>query len=145
MKISNRFFKLLLTLLLPVLICSQIVQAKELESAEAKGKVEFIESCSLCHGKNAKGDGLFSSMLTVETPDLTRLSKNNGGAFPFREIYLIIDGRDEIKQHGPRHMPIWGDRFNSTTWYTVNREYADTLVRGKIFELMLYLQSVQEN
>ena len=144
MEMLNKLINLLFLLLLLTLIPLQSSQGKELESAEARGKTEFAESCSLCHGESGKGDGLFSTMLKVDTPDLTQLRKNNEGVFPYRDVYLIIDGRDEIKQHGPRHMPIWGDRFNSTTWFTVNRDYADTLVRGTIFELLLYLDSIQE-
>lgn len=122
----------------------QIGFAEEELDAEALGQIEFIDSCSLCHGVEAKGDGEFATMLTVKTPDLTKLKKNNGGTFPFREVYLIIDGRDAIKQHGPRHMPIWGDRFSSVTWFAVDENYADTLVRGTIFELLLFLDSIQE-
>ena len=121
------------------------IQAEELASAIAKGKQEFSDTCSLCHGEHAKGDGQFASMLTVETANLTLLSKNNDGVFPYKDVYLTIDGTDQIKQHGPRRMPIWGDRFKSTTWFTVSEDYADSLVRGKIFELMLYLESIQEN
>ena len=134
----------ILLFLLFMLAPIHILQAEEIESAEERGKVEFVDSCSLCHGEDAKGNGIFSSMLKVETPDLTQLSRNNGGVFPYREVYFIIDGRDTIKQHGPRHMPIWGDRFKSTTWFTVNQDYAETLVRGTIFELLLYLESIQQ-
>ena len=126
------------------LIMLSAVKAQELESAIKKGKQEFMDSCFLCHGENAKGDGPFSTMLTIETADLTQLKKNNNNSFPYRNIYLTIDGTDQIKQHGPRRMPIWGDRFKSATWATVSQDYADTLVRGKIFELMLYLESIQE-
>ena len=126
-------------------LCSlSIVTAQELDNAVAEGKQEFMDSCFLCHGENAKGDGPFSTMLTIETADLTQLKKNNNGSFPYRDIYLTIDGTDQIKQHGPRRMPIWGDRFKSSTWATVSQDHADTLVRGKIFELMLYLESIQE-
>ena len=120
------------------------VNAQELEAAIEKGKLEFMENCFLCHGEQAKGDGPFATMLTVDTADLTILSKNNNGLFPYKNVYQTIDGTEQIKQHGPRRMPIWGDRFKSNTWYTVNKDYADTLVRGKIFELLLYLESIQE-
>lgn len=122
----------------------QFAQAEQMDQAVENGELEFYESCSLCHGKNAKGDGIFSTMLTIETPDLTQLSRNNGGNFPYRDVYLIVDGRESITQHGARQMPIWGDRFKATTWYTVNQKYADTLVSGKIFEVLLYLDSIQE-
>lgn len=143
MTMNKSTFAFFIALTLPLFV-SGYSYAQELDSAIKKGQQEFMDSCFLCHGENAKGDGPFSSMLTITTADLTKLSKNNGGAFPYKEIYLTIDGTEQIKQHGPRRMPIWGDRFKSTTWFTVNQEYADTLVRGKIFELMLYLESIQE-
>ena len=133
-----------LTIVILALAFLQVCVAEEELDAEAMGQIEFIDSCSLCHGVEAKGDGVFASMLTVETPDLTKLRQNNGGTFPYREVYLIIDGRDSIKQHGPRHMPIWGERFSSVTWFSVDEDYADTLVRGTIFELLLFLDSIQE-
>ena len=134
-----------ITLFCTIALCLlPVANAQELDNAVTKGKQEFMDSCFLCHGESAKGDGPFSSMLTIETADLTQLRRNNNGSFPFRDVYLTIDGTDKIKQHGPRRMPIWGDRFKSATWYTVSQDYADTLVRGKIFELMLYLESIQE-
>ena len=144
MKLPYKFFESVFIFLLLTLIPFQSSLAEKTEGAEARGKVEFIDSCSLCHGEDAKGSGIFSSMLKVKTPDLTQLSKNNNGVFPFKDVYLIIDGKESIKQHGPRYMPIWGDRFKSITWFTVNEEYADTLVAGTIFELILYLDSIQE-
>ena len=130
--------------ILAVFLIVSAVHAEESISAISKGQQEFIDNCSLCHGDVAKGDGYFSSMLTLPTPDLTKLSKNNNGIFPYKNVYLTIDGTDEIKSHGSRQMPIWGNRFKMTTWYTINQDYADTLVRGKIFEIVLYLESIQE-
>lgn len=130
--------------ILAVFLIVSTVQAEELNSTISKGQQEFIDNCSLCHGDTAKGDGYFSSMLTLPTSDLTKLSKNNNGIFPYKSVYLTIDGTEKIKSHGSHQMPIWGDRFKMTTWYTINQKYADTLVRGKIFELVLYLESIQE-
>ncbi len=125
-------------------LISGVVMAGEVNAAEVKGKQEFADSCSLCHGADAKGSGIFSEMLTIPTADLTQLRKNNEGYFPYKALYSIIDGRDDIKQHGSRYMPIWGDRYQSTTWFAVDKEHAETLVRGTIFELLLYLDSIQE-
>ena len=127
-----------------VISTSSYGDSEELKDAIANGKQEFQDSCFLCHGDDGKGKGPFASMLVIKTADLTKLSKNNNGAFPFKEVYLSIDGRDQIKQHGPRQMPIWGDRFQATTWASVSTDHASTLVRGKIFELMLYIESIQE-
>jgi len=57
---------------------------------------------------------------------------------------LSIDGREMAKHHGTRLMPIWGDRYTSESWSEVSPEYAKTLVRGRIFELILYLYSIQD-
>ena len=131
-----------LILLLISINCSTL--ANEESSHYIRGKQEFIDSCSLCHGENGKGDGVFSEILIIPSADLTQLRKKNNGYFPYKDIYVIIDGREIVKQHGPRYMPIWGDRFNTALWADVNEEYADTLVKGKIFELLLYLETIQE-
>ena len=136
--------RLLCTTIIAFAGYSGVIHAEEMGNTISKGRETFITSCSLCHGDSATGDGMFASMLTVATSDLTQLSKNNNGVFPFKEVYLTIDGRDQIKQHGPRHMPIWGDHFHSSSWFSVSEEHADTLVRGKLFELMFYLESIQE-
>ncbi len=140
---KNNIESILATIFI-VLIMINTAIANEVNEAENKGKLEFINSCSLCHGVNAKGHGVFSDMLIIPTADLTQLSKDNNGNFPYKALYSIIDGRDDIKQHGPRYMPIWGDRYQSTTWFSVDKNHAETLVRGKIFELLLYLESIQE-
>ena len=73
------------------------------------GKQEFESKCAACHGLSGKGDGPQS---TVTRPaDLTVLAKNNGGVFPTRRVYEIIDGRQDVAAHGPRTMPIWGRYF----------------------------------
>jgi mono/diheme cytochrome c family protein len=124
--------------------CLQLCLAEEPSDTEEKGKIQFNDNCALCHGISAKGDGVFSKLLTIDTPDLTRLKKDNEGSFPYKEVFLMIDGREEVLLHGPRYMPIWGDRFKSTTWASVTEEHADTLVRGTMFELLIYLDSIQE-
>ena len=56
------------------------------------GGVEFERSCAICHGFNAKGKGVMSDSLTKKPADLTVLSKNNNGHFPFTEVYQVIEG-----------------------------------------------------
>jgi cytochrome c1 len=139
----NKTKNIIFTLIISHLIFGVVI-ADEVNAAEVKGKQEFMDNCSLCHGENAKGHGVFAEMLIIPTADLTQLSKNNDGHLPYKALYSIIDGRDDIKQHGPRYMPIWGDRYQSTTWFAVDKGHAETLVRGTIFELLLYLDSIQE-
>lgn len=45
------------------------------------------------------------------TSDLTVLPKNDGGVFPLSRVCEIIDGRQQLKAHGTRAMPIWGQAY----------------------------------
>ena len=101
------------------------------------GKAEFQTSCAVCHGTDAKGSGPMAGVLRERPANLTLLGKINGGMFPFRRVIETIDGRHDVASHGGRDMPIWGMRF---------REQQDpTVVRARILELTLYLESIQEN
>ncbi len=114
------------------------------KDAIAMGKDEYQRSCSLCHGIDGKGHGVYAFELTVAPADLTLIEKKNYGVFPFSNLYKIIDGRKEIKSHGARDMPVWGDRYNSESWLNTNAKNSETLVRGQIFELLLYLETLQK-
>src|SRR5512147_3337996 len=70
------------------------------------GKKEYDASCAACHGQDGKGKGSFAELLNVSMPDLTALSKRNGGVFPAVRVYDVIDGRAAVKAHGTREMPI---------------------------------------
>lgn len=109
------------------------------------GRQEFIHTCAICHGADAKGNGPFSSSLNKKPGDLTQAKMKNNGVFPFKRLYEIIDGRKNETMHGSRTMPIWGDRYTAESWLEVSTQYSETLARGKIFELLLYLESIQSN
>lgn len=126
------------------LFALKTTHSTEMTEAIANGKQEFIDSCSICHGASATGDGEFATMLTIPVADLTTLSKNNEGNFPYYDVYLIVDGRDQIRSHELMNMPMWGDRFSTVISRSADPKHADTYVRGKIFEIMLYLQSIQK-
>ena len=70
------------------------------------GKYEFDTYCALCHGKDAKGGGPFSGLVNKKVPDLTVLSKNNGGVFPFEMAYETISGAKETAAHGTREIEV---------------------------------------
>ena len=136
-----KFYILVLFLLSPsTLIAYDEHASEEVISAGAKTYYRF---CSICHGKEAKGDGPFSENIKVSPPDLTVLSANNGGIFPWLSLYEIIDGQNVSTAHGTKEMPIWGEMFDLNQWSSSNIENASTIVHGRIFELMMYLKSIQ--
>jgi hypothetical protein len=77
----------------------------------------------------------------VRPPDLTQLSKKHQGQFPFWQVYRIIDGREEVKGHGTRDMPIWGEVFRPPEG---GKRADETGAIGRILVLVYYLQSIQE-
>ncbi len=115
---------------------------------DAFGEQEFMVACAGCHGESAKGNGPLASMLKIETPDLTRMSANNGGEFPYEYALWVIDGRQLIRIHGDADMPVWGDRYMSAIETTATAggspETWELAVRGRILSLIYHLESIQE-
>jgi len=83
-----------------------------------------------------------TKLLTIPPANLTQLTKKNGGKFPFWQVYRVIDGREEIRGHGTREMPIWGARFEAAAGG--NDSGARSQVAGQILSLVFYLQHLQE-
>lgn len=108
------------------------------------GQQDYETKCAICHGRDGRG-GSYAELLTVAVPDLTVLTKNNGGVFPFHYVYRIIDGREERKAHGPRDMPIWGQDYldkadKAFFGYSLSRE---AFVRSRILALIDYVHRLQ--
>jgi len=125
------------------LICASwsLTSAQEMDVIMA-GELEYQRYCAVCHGVDAKGYGVMRSFLTVEPSNLTQESKKNGGRFPFWRIYGVIDGREEVRGHGTRDMPIWGARFRSQAGGDDTGSRSQ--VAGRILGLVFYLQYLQE-
>jgi mono/diheme cytochrome c family protein len=113
-------------------------------SLQATGAMEYRISCATCHGQDGRGGGPLSSVLKTKPTDLTQLSKNNHGAFPFLKILQIIDGRVEISAHGTREMPAFGGRYEEEIGQTYGPFGSETVVRARILELVYYLQTLQK-
>lgn len=111
------------------------------------GKLEYDSACAVCHGLSGKGDGYLKSQLVNRVPDLTVLAKNNKGVFPFDRVYQIIDGRQEVKSHGSREMPVWGRAFNlQSSLYFDNypKQDNESAARSRILALTEYLYRLQK-
>jgi mono/diheme cytochrome c family protein len=108
----------------------------------ASGELEYQRNCAVCHGVEGRGDGVMRKYLTIRPANLRQLAKNNGGKFPFWDVYHTIDGQTEVRAHGTRDMPIWGDRFRAEAGS--DGKSAVTQAAGRILSLTFYLEHIQE-
>jgi mono/diheme cytochrome c family protein len=110
------------------------------------GQADFTTYCAACHGVDGRGDGTVAEYLTIDAADLTQLKKKNGGLFPGERIAGVIDGRAQVKVHGPRDMPVWGDWFKFEAESSKNgKGVSDVVVHERIASLVHYIESIQEN
>lgn len=122
--------------------------AAEKKSATDFGARLYSDSCAICHGAQGKGNGVGIEFLNRQPADLTVLSKNNGGVFPLERVQQVIDGRDLVKGHGSRDMPVWGRVFAAET-VKADEHYFDApydmemYVRSRILALTDYLHRIQ--
>lgn len=109
------------------------------EGVVVAGKNRYMDYCAVCHGADGMGNGPFAKMLHKQPSDLTVLSKNAGGAFPFDRVFETIDGREHLGgAHGSKEMPIWGAEWK------VDNVVGATALRGRILEMIIYLRSIQK-
>ena len=110
------------------------------------GRRDFMNYCAACHGVDGKGDGTLGEFLTLAVPDLTKLTKLNAGKFPEERVMDVIDGRVDVKVHGLRDMPVWGDWFNrEAASADTDREARELVVKDRIQSLVTFLKSIQQN
>jgi len=111
--------------------------------AEAQGARIYSNHCALCHGESGRGDGEYAMFLKIPPADLTQLSAKNGGAFPFNQVYRVIDGRADLRAHGPREMPIWGYEFKRLAVRSSEHVNPEVYAAGRIFLLIRHIRSLQ--
>lgn len=112
-------------------------------SLELGGR-DFRNYCAGCHGAEGKGDGTLAAFLTLAVPDITKLSKLNAGKFPEERVTEVIDGRADVKVHGMRDMPVWGDWFNAeAVSQDTDREARELVVQDRIQSLVGFIKSIQ--
>lgn len=131
------------------IICTAVIATVALSASAAEkmdvGKREYGQSCATCHGLDGKGRGSFAEALQLTVPDITVLSKRNGGVFPFSRVYDAIDGRNDIKAHGTREMPIWGRHFavGAAPRYDDYGHNPEAAARGRILAVIEYIYRLQ--
>ena len=132
---------LYLAILIAPLISTTRAVAQETEVI-AGGELEYQNHCAICHGVDGRGRGIMAKFLTISPSNLTQLTKKTAGRFLFWQVYRVIDGREQIRGHGTREMPIWGARFQTEAGGSDPGSRSQ--VSGRILSLVFYLQHIQE-
>lgn len=104
----------------------------------AQGRAIYLHYCATCHGANGEGNGPVARALKTPPTNLRLLSDLYGKPLQEDKVARVIDGRAEIEAHGPRDMPVWGERFANEGHGRGGRE-----VKARIRKLVAYLQSIQ--
>ena len=109
------------------------------DASPTSGKQMYVSYCAPCHGVSAKGDGPVAASLKQHTPDLTVLSKNNGGKFPSKHIVDVLQFGTANPAHGTAEMPIWGPMLGD-----MNSTSTENDIKAlRISNLSSYLKSLQ--
>ena len=123
--------------LAPQVSWAQEKEKKEIPHTYSLSGVEMYKTwCASCHGTDAKGAGPVASALKKTPPDLTQLSKKNGGKFPTERVREYIDGRGKVEAHGTREMPVWGDALQQIDASPVGISF-------RVNALAAYLETLQ--
>jgi mono/diheme cytochrome c family protein len=104
------------------------------------GGQDYLKNCARCHGADGRGQHVVSP--GVKAADLTLLSKENGGVFPFQDVEDAIDGRKVFPSHERLDMPFWG-----VDWQELGKEKtpeSEARVKARIDAVVHYLESIQQ-
>ena len=102
------------------------------------GRDLFEFYCATCHGRDGSGHGPVAAALKVPPPDLTRLARDNGGAFPHERVAALLTQEQRVlaPAHGTSDMPVWGPVFRGL-------DPSATLVKVRIDNVVDYIASLQ--
>lgn len=121
-----------------ILILGALVALGACVEQSIDGQQAFMEDCAGCHGADGKGAGEFGSQLLIVPPDLTHLSRDNGGVFPRDRVMSTIDGFHR-NAHFSAAMPEFGEGDMGPT-IMVGR----TPIPARLLALAGYLEGIQE-
>jgi mono/diheme cytochrome c family protein len=100
----------------------------------------YAAYCSACHGADGKSGGRIAPVLRRQPPDLTRLSRQHGGVFPYSHVVSVLRFGARNAEHGSADMPIWGEMFETLN----SPAHIEDEVQTRISHLTEYLKSIQQ-
>lgn len=105
-------------LIIPLLLSGSVLAAQPdirkvpIQPTSASSGPEMYKTyCASCHGLDGKGRGPAAAAMKAPLPDLTMLSRRNGGKFPELRVVNSINGESGLSAHGGKEMPVWGYVF----------------------------------
>src|SRR6185437_1269663 len=81
----------------------------------AHGRQMYLEYCSSCHGLTEEGDRSRGARVEHAAGQPAWAFEAFRESIAREQVARFIDGRAEVKAHGPRDMPVWGARFYTET------------------------------
>lgn len=110
---------------------------------EVLGAGLYAYYCASCHGTEGRGDGPMAAYLKVPVPDLTILSRKNGGHFPLGAVIDMIDGTERPPGHGGP-MPVFSDVFARELDPDTDGPSAVIDQQGRILTLARFIGTLQQ-
>jgi mono/diheme cytochrome c family protein len=104
-----------------------------------EGRVLYTRYCASCHGLEADGNGPVAAVLRHRPSDLRRLGERYGTPLPAERIARFIDGREAVAAHGPREMPVWGERFDGAE---PEQRGGQPVIDRRIRMIVAYLETI---
>lgn len=127
-----------------IMLALPVLAIAEMDSI---GKLEFQKNCAACHGIDGTGQNApFMDFMKKSPPDLTMIAKRNGGTFPYKQVFTMIQDPAGTRAHGSADMPVWGDRYGmevNEKYGSLDPRYAKE-VEARILELVFYLANIQK-
>ncbi len=107
------------------------------------GRAAYMDHCSACHGRQARGDGTMAVFVSSGVPDLRQLSAANGGAFPRAHVVRTIT-RISDRHEGIAPMPDFGALLNARPRTFVTPQGERIRTDAVILAVADYLEQIQD-
>lgn len=106
-------------------------------TSPSSGSEMYTNYCAVCHGLSGKGDGPAAVALKAPPPDLSGMTRKNGGKFPSERVASALNLGVKLPAHGSPDMPVWGPLLRSLNASN------DGEVKLRVANLVEYVESLQ--